>query len=509
MPRAPQIQREGQRAALPNVRVNPTAPLEAFGGGPAAASPIRAGEELVDSRLDRLSLEQDRDQKEYLAQAEKAKRDAQEVQLQDLDLGLAQLETDATTQARSLQGRDALHATEIVNKSWSKGVEDLTKGIYSPEVKQGFQKIAQARYGNLYRTVEGHVAKEREVYDDKQTEAYMSTARAGADYTNPDSIGLSLFQQQNALARYARRKGLSTEGPKSWLADETAKATSKTHAVVLKRMVVEGQDKLAQDYAKAHEKEILDNDLAIVDRIRREEEQKRLARDDSFQNELYLRAQHSDVTLDELDALLASGRIKRELHNQLRTRVLNVNDDPTVPRQEKTAKLFEILGKFSELGGAEADAQAGKLVAPSEGNKLTTIQDFRKMVAENAKYLTEAQEAAFYKYTQKDLDDAMAGKVSGFRNLMTWLKGAFARSPGPTSAITGPIVEQALQTLDPQIPLEKSLETTAQLREKAVVAVNPRRTKYQIGQVISNPQGMRAEVTGFDEDGNPTLKAVR
>lgn len=505
MPRVPQVERNVQTQGLPSVRVDPTAPIEAFGGGASGSAPFKEAENLLVSRQDRLDKVAQRDQKDYLKQAEEAKRNAQEVQVQDLDLGLAQLETQANEQARSMRGRDAVHALDAVDKTWKKGVEELGKGAYSPEVQQDFHKIAQARYGNLYKSVEGHVAQEREVYDDKQTESYLSTARASADYTNPDSIGLSMFQQENALARYARRKGL----PAEWLSDQKAKAVSATHAEILKRMVVDGQDGLAQKYSKVHEKDMLDNDLAIVDRIRREEEQKRAARDDAFQNDLYMRAQHSDLTLDELDGLLAQGRIKREFHSQLRTRILNVNDDPTIPRQDKTAKLFEILGKFSELGGADADVQAGKLTAPSEGNDLTKIQDFRKLVAENAKFLTEGQEAAFYKYTQKDLDDAMAGKVSGFRNLMKWLSAAFTRSPGPTSAITGPIVEQALKTLDPSVPLEKSLQTTAQLRDRAVVAVNPNRTRYQIGQIVSNPQGMKAEVTGFDEHGDPLFKAVR
>ena len=68
---------------------------------------------------------------------------------------------------------------------------------------------------------------------------------------------------------------------------------------------------------------------------------------------------------------------------------------------------------------------------------------------------------------------------------------------------------KAMQVFNPQVSAAKAEESITALRQQAVVAANPNRTRYQIGQILKNANGLEAEVVGFNDTGDPILKWKR
>lgn len=506
MPSVPRRTAPVSPGAIPRVRVSTDAPAEAFGAGPsssrvfdAARGLAQTGQEIVTADQRRRSVAE----AEFLRFQEEEKRKADEVIVRDADLFLAQRETQRSIEIRNMRGRAAAGAVDFVESQWAKDVEEAQKMVFNDEQRFALEKIAANRYATLNRSAQIHTDTALREYDDEQAEVYIRAhqEQAAQNYSDPDVVGRSLFIQDREVEKTGARLGKSPE----WIALTKAQKRSQTHAKILERMLVDGQDDAAKAYEQKVKGEILDDELGTLAKVRKETDVRRKENKDALERELYIRMMERDLDLPAVNALLASGQIDIPFYEKLRGRILSVNDDPAIPGQEKTKRLFEVMNRFSELNGAGVDIESQKIESVASGNRLDQLKAFRAFVAESAPYLTEAQEKAFYRFTQKDFDDATAGKVGAFRSLMRMLSDSFSRAPAAIAPIAGPILQKAMGIFEQSVSVANAMETTQILKDETAVATNPNRSRYAIGQVISLPQG-DFEVIGYDEDGEPRVK---
>lgn len=211
----------------------------------------------------------------------------------------------------------------------------------------------------------------------------------------------------------------------------------------------------------------------------------------------------SDSLLRTIDRDLAEGRIDRGFHNTLRTRLLRVNDDPTIPDEEKSARRTELLNRFREIGGRLNKKKTDPKKPLKEGKK-GELQEFRDFVLESAPYISGEDERKFLRYTQKAFDDSQIAKIGIFESLrqrLTFLPGMTAEEEAET--LTGAMDK----ILDPKVSVQEATVAADGLAEQKVVAKNPNRAAYQVGQTIT-VNGAAYKVTGFDTDGEPLVEPI-
>ena len=139
--------------------------------------------------------------------------------------------------------------------------------------------------------------------------------------------------------------------------------------------------------------------------------------DKAYQNELYLETvrplnpRDRFKLLARIDSDLQDGRIDYSFHRLIRNRALNVNDDPEIPREQKTSKRAELLEKFKELGGKvyKDKPEIKKPLSRKPQSDIDKVKDFRDMVIESASYLTKDEEKKFMSYTQDAANNPRTG----------------------------------------------------------------------------------------------------
>lgn len=249
------------------------------------------------------------------------------------------------------------------------------------------------------------------------------------------------------------------------------------------------------DYIKARANE----DTAI----RRMEDQAKLERQDDIERELFIRSGNGQLPLAQADSLLARGDIGIPFYEKLRGRILNVNDDPAIPDDQKSERFLEVFDAFKKLRGATVDAD-GKPLSPASKNDLKTLARFRELVAESAPYLTKRQERDFYAYTQRNFNEAHEAKVGILDGLLRRLRAMPLSPLGMSSVFSGAMS----RIMAPTVSVDKALEDARLIGEQQAVATNPNRTQYQVGQVLALPGGT-VKVIGFDSDGEPLVEVLK
>lgn len=233
--------------------------------------------------------------------------------------------------------------------------------------------------------------------------------------------------------------------------------------------------------------------------------------DKAYQNELYLETvrplnpQDRFKLLARIDSDLQDGRIDYSFHRLIRNRALNVNDDPEIPREQKTSKRAELLEKFKELGGKvyKDKPEIKKPLSRKPQSDIDKVKDFRDMVIESASYLTKDEEKKFMSYTQ---DAANNPRTGLFWALWDKIKSV----PNTTKEEeTKTMTESMDKVLDPNISVEDAAANAHRIGEEHAIKRNPNRAKYKIGQIVTNPNGISAEVIGYDDNGNPRFKVKK
>lgn len=237
---------------MPGVRDEVLASPETFGGG--------AGLEAIDQASQRLSSSG-----ADIATFEKIKAD--QIAVTDATGKLSAASQDILTNQKdgvlTMQGKNAMNGPNIAAEKFQKASDDITSSLNTDDQKGMFARVQQNMAKEMDRTVQAHVGVQIRKYDDESTQSLIKNTQdaAALSYGDPTTIGTNIARQKVALSQYADRHGM----PDEWLQEKTAETVSATHEGVIKRMLGDGQDQMAQNYLQANKDDI---DAKVLDQLR-------------------------------------------------------------------------------------------------------------------------------------------------------------------------------------------------------------------------------------------------
>lgn len=352
----PQVRTE----ALPGVRVNTNAgDAEAFGGGAsldaattAARNTAQIGEKI----------------------AIQAKQNADEVRFMDADLQLSKLQTQNELNAKKMQGKDAAGALDAVDKDWTKGVEEVMKGLSNNEQRAAVSRAAKVRYSEMNKSVQSHMINEAQKLDTSTTADYVATAQndAALNSHDPSRIKLSIYQQEQAIIGYGHRTGQSKENITKALQD----ARSNTHSAVIEAMLGSGQIDAAKAYYNENKKQLVGSKIdseyiktkskAVIEQAKYEQEK---AYDENYRTAM-LDLFDRRMTLSELQRRYRAGAIKESDYNTLESKLVKAEyteafkegfSDPRTFNEIRSAQLSGSKTKREILDMINKATSSGKL----------------------------------------------------------------------------------------------------------------------------------------------------
>lgn len=240
---SPQVRKQG----LPNVLINPSAPAEAFGGGPSLAR-------IGGLQSDILKDEQEifvRENKERQDQEQQAQHDANRMKAYEQIRAFNDWEQsnvfDPDKGAASMRGRNALGVPKILSDSFDKFVEEQKKGLTNDDQRLAFEGIVTERRDSLQRWTRTHVAKQTEIADEAEYEASIDSAKKRV-MANPSSAAVEIPFIQGLTAERMRKAGLD----KSVIETAQANQASEMHGLVINSLLAGRQTGEAKKYFDAH-----------------------------------------------------------------------------------------------------------------------------------------------------------------------------------------------------------------------------------------------------------------
>jgi hypothetical protein len=496
MPTVPRRQTtELQTAPIPGRSQGSTPSLAAFGGGPAVNKAFDASRELADTGIDietvnlkRKALAED----EYQKFQDEQKKNADEVMVRDIDLGLSQEETRIALAVKNMQGRDAAGASDYAALEWEKADQNAKNQATNPEQIEEIEKRSVQRYANLNRIAQVHTDEALRKHDDEMSAQYLKALdeQSALSYQDPEVLGRNRTIKKFAIEQYARRAGLD----KAWVDEEVKRQNSASHVAVMSRMLTDGRQDLADKYDKQFSREIQDKDLPILDKVRRQTAEDKKDAEDNQERVLMLGTWPDEkrpqgipkVGLDEIESLYARGQIKTPLYEKLRGKILNINDDPSIPVAEKTKVLNDVVQKFVSLGGQTTPTGTPKgAIQVDRGffkGDITNeqIKDFRDAVIKNTRYLPADLQQSMLLVTEKALIESQPEKKGMMSSFIQSIANMNVSSATLTQAMTAalPIFNRKTSSTD-------AFKKLADIKERAAVATNPNVTRYQEGQMLT------------------------
>jgi hypothetical protein len=406
--------------------------------------------------------------------------------------------------ALSRRGEAAFSVVEEFGPRFEDAGREIEASLHNDEQREMFFQRFEKERVEYESVLQRHVLQATRDFERQQHETTVETLRheAALNYQWPgkpaEKISLlkaKIFSQPD---KSDKEKGL-----------EFARERSRLHAGVLKRALVDGNDEFAKAYDSTWNKEILEPELAVLERVRRDTGASRKEGYNAFIDDLYRRAlKERTEMLPYLDRLFENKEIQRSDYKELRGVVLNAFNDPAIPREEKVDRLFRLIEGVKELKGGIKQTKSGTVQIGKQAGKrdIDELHAFRSLLNESQGYLTPDQYDKFLLITQKAYDDAMAGKLGLLASLAKFL-GLGNRAQ--TDAVAGPVIDKAMSTLDPSISVEKATADIDALKENVRMATNPNRARFPMGLKKKAADGLVYEVVGYSESGNPTWRRVR
>lgn len=248
MPIVPRANLPGETRPLSQNRLSANAPAEAFGvrnnidiGGVVKAV----------SDIDQMQRER-----------------ADQIATMDADAKTGQFETtllyDPKTGLLNREGKNAFSAPEEAEAAWLTHTGEIEKGLATNAQRLAYRRMALQRKQGLDLAVQRHVSAEMKKYDDQTTKSYVEGEQNAAliNFQDPTRITQSIARQKDAVRLFAQRNGL----PQEWIDTQTADVASKTHRMVIEKLLSKDRDEDAQKYADSVSGEIVGADSIAVDK---------------------------------------------------------------------------------------------------------------------------------------------------------------------------------------------------------------------------------------------------
>lgn len=245
MPTVP-VQRQVDVGGLPSTRVSMDAPIEAFGGGQAAANVTRAGNALIDI------VSQEKEKADTAWSTEYYAKLAQKKQ---------ELFWDTTNGVITKRGKDSFSAPDTYGKQFDDYADSLETDI-SASQKAMARKIREKEKTEFNGQILRHVSGESLKYQDESSKAAMMVARNdavlgyGDDAITQDKIKL----QEAAYLQTASGK------PPALVELEMRDIKSKTHRAIIERMLDNNDDINAQKHFEKYKADFTGSDIDDVEK---------------------------------------------------------------------------------------------------------------------------------------------------------------------------------------------------------------------------------------------------
>jgi len=498
MPTVPRITNtELLTKALPSQKQGTTPDLAAFGGGSAVTEAFKAGRELIDTGVDINVMEQKRRaaaENEFLKFQAEEKKKADEVLVRDADLGMSEDETRIGIDMKNMKGREAAGTVDYVDSEWKKSTQRAMAQAVNDEQKDAIQKISAQRYASLNKAAQEHTYTALKEHDEEMSETLIDTTKeqSSLNYDKPDLVARNFY----VMAEERRKEGLRQGKDKTVVDADIAKDRSQTHAAIMERMIVDGKDDLAKAYGEKWNKEIQQDELKYLEAVRKTTKESRTEVYENLERTLFLGTlpdsirppNVSKVGLDEALTLLSKDVIKLSTYNMLKSQILNVYDDPTIPVEEKVKKQWEINDMFQDLGG-EVSVQ-GMPTTTLEPGTYEKIKALREKVIESKRYLPKEFQESILRNSERALIKSNPEKMGLFKSLVDSLKNIMG-SVSPSSVL---YLTQGLQIFNKGVSVQQAVEKVTELKQKAAITANPNLTRYKTGQIL--PKGTTVQYKG-------------
>lgn len=245
MPTVPTSQRQIATAPLPGVRVQGTAPAEAFAPAPDLSGVARVAGDI----------------------AERERATADQIAVNGAEVQASELRGQLHSQITAQKGTNALGSLDTARQAWTDGVAKITDGLHGDRQKRLFQARAAQHWAELAGAAEQHTATEMRAEDQRTTTALLDMAdRDAIDNTgDPAKLALTLDKKRAAIADYGRRQGWTPET----IQNKTAEALSSAHLGVIEHLVNSGADLAARQYLDAHRADLTADALPKAEHLER------------------------------------------------------------------------------------------------------------------------------------------------------------------------------------------------------------------------------------------------
>ncbi len=200
--------------------------------------------------------------------AQKIKNDADQVAAMEAENKLIEYQNkflyDPKDGMIAKKGKDAFNLQNDLNESFAKINAEIGETLSNPVQRALFEKAAAGRRMDMESQTNKYMSTQIQQYDDETTEANVLAERNNAAnvYQDPDLLAKSMIRQQQAIAEYGARHGLSPEVVKSKVDD----TISKTHSSIVSRMLANGDDLSAEAYYKANADGVLGTQKESVEK---------------------------------------------------------------------------------------------------------------------------------------------------------------------------------------------------------------------------------------------------
>lgn len=254
MPTVPRVKRVSpqgrvQETALPIVRANTDAPIEAFGGG---GEKVLAAQEKLTGVVSKVIRE--------------GQERADDILLTDARTRASELKNNLFyNEALKENGKNAFGSVERYGEKFDKGLDEI-EGEFNNRQKRKFSKIRANEKIELSANLERHTFKQAQEYQRETLDAGIISSRNDMVlnwHNGPERIAEGLGEVELGAIKLAKTEGLSDEATKLFVDSEI----STSHRAVIERMSANGQDRLAKQYRDEAGDELIGEDAEQVDRV--------------------------------------------------------------------------------------------------------------------------------------------------------------------------------------------------------------------------------------------------
>lgn len=276
---------------------------------------------------------------------------------------------DPKTGILSMQGKNVLEARKRIDEDWAKGVSEIEATLSNDVQREAFRNSVMSRRESIERVTAEHTSRQLKEYEKEETEAGINSERdaavaaavPGVSFsTMLDRASLAVGRQRAMIVDWANSQGYSPEAKDKMLKEHT----SRTHALIISRLLNNGSDKVAKEYYNEVREQIVGEELVRVENAVQEASYRGSAQ------------KHTDTILqnhgDRKSALAAAREIQDPKERELTENYVNqrFNEIESIRRERQN----EVYLEATNLVDARPGVEPRLIIPPNKWEQLSLEQ---------------------------------------------------------------------------------------------------------------------------------------